>query len=384
MLIDSTKKLIIALFLLITLVACSRNELNGDILIDDSDFLRSDSGIYLDTAVTEQKVIRTESDNSIHPDTTADIAEQIAVSAESENDICMGDVTRLNNLALSFGDYLYISSMHNKLVFWDKDSYGNYHSWEIEREFFPIATRIYSIFKYDDKIVGICRNREGEEGIIVYNSDLSVYRSKEHDSFFSSKYLHNNLLYGFNYSSTSELSAIKSINLDSLEFEEIYLYETPRNIDFIIGSNGKIIIAEYLEGSITQYSEYIDGVLTPIFETKPSTPILYDSRGIFYLEFKNTTSERNLMLWNGNESIKISSIRDDDMNPWVFRFGDSGNIIILDDFFISIHYSIHYGAEDPYLLIQGLNSSNSKRVPLKKWDFTEADIERNGETFAGI
>jgi hypothetical protein len=152
-------------------------------------------------------------------------------------------------------------------------------------------------------------------------------------------------------------------------------------MDFIISTSGKIIIKEAdFEKEVATYFECNDGLLLPILTTKNSEPISYDSRGLFYLEFDNIVSEKNLMLWDGRVSKKISAMETHDMSRENFWDGLSGDIIILSEFFISIHSL----AEEPYLLIQQFNSNDSTKIPLKKWKFTEADMGRFGETFDGI
>lgn len=46
--------------------------------------------------------------------------------------------------------------------------------------------------------------------------------------------------------------------------------------------------------------------------------------------------------------------------------------------------SIHQLSKEPYILIQKIGSKKYKKTLLKTWNFTEADMERNGETFSGI
>jgi len=300
-------------------------------------------------------------------------------SVMSDNNIYHSSVIHLNNLATSFNDYLYVNSMYVDLVFSDKDEYGMYHSWKMPEDLFLGTWRIHNIFKYTDKLVCICTNEEGNDEIIVYNLDFSIFKRKEIDRF-SPKYLYGDLLYGFSYPSGSKQITIKAINLDSLESEEIYSYENSKNVDFIVNVSGKVVIVENLEGGNTRYSEYKDGLLSSVLDTNSSSPILYDSRGLFYLEDNNTASEMNLMLWDGNKSNEIVVVKIDDMSDWLFMGGFSGNVIVFDEFFLSIHYA----AEDPYLLVQQFNSKDSKKVLLKKWNTTEADIARNGETFSGI
>ena len=105
----------------------------------------------------------------------------------------------------------------------------------------------------------------------------------------------------------------------------------------------------------------------------------YDDRGIFYLE-EDTDSYWNLMLWDGEDIRRIDKVEIDDMDAWIFFNGLPGNIIIEENFFVSIHTF----TEEPYALVHDFDSKKDTHIPLKKWDFTEADMERFGETFSGI
>lgn len=86
------------------------------------------------------------------------------------------------------------------------------------------------------------------------------------------------------------------------------------------------------------------------------------------------------MFWDGMDIQMIEEIEIDDMNEWIFFNGLPGNIIIEEDFFVSIHTF----TEEPYLLIHSFDSKQDTHIVLKKWTFTEADMERYGETFSGI
>ncbi|MDL2302730.1 hypothetical protein LJC58_10340 [Lachnospiraceae bacterium OttesenSCG-928-D06] len=73
-------------------------------------------------------------------------------------------------------------------------------------------------------------------------------------------------------------------------------------------------------------------------------------KGIFYIGEKDSSSQMNLMLWDGSESKIVGDIKTD----------------------------------NPYVLIQQIDSDEKEKILLEKWDFTEADMEMYGETFSGI
>ncbi len=286
-------------------------------------------------------------------------------------------VFHLNNRATSFEDYLYISSMYADYVFSDRDEQGDYHLWQGPEEMFSGITRVYYFFKYNNQLVCICENEKGNNEIIIYNLDFTIQNRKEIE-LSRPKYICGNLLYI--YSNSTEYSIIKSINLDSLEENEIYSCKIEKQLGFIVNHEGEIIISQSFDEFKTIYFEYKGNLLIPIIETNSSIPVRYDSRGLFYLKDIDSKSHMNLMLWNGSNSQKIGAIKTDDMDRWIFLDGVQGNIIIRNDFFVSIHTM----TENPYLLVQSFDSTDNKRISLKKWPFTEADIERYGETFSGI
>lgn len=86
------------------------------------------------------------------------------------------------------------------------------------------------------------------------------------------------------------------------------------------------------------------------------------------------------MLWDGKDIRMIEKVKIDDIDTWIFSNGLPGNIMIEEDFFVSIHTA----AEEPYLLIHSFDSKEYTHIALKKWPFTEADMWRYGETFSGI
>jgi len=283
----------------------------------------------------------------------------------------------LNNRATSFGDYLYVHSINAYHIFSDKDEQGNYYSWQVPEDLLSETMNVHYLFKYEDQLICICTNEKGDEEVIIYDSNL-IIQSRKDIEFFSPRYVCGNLLYG--YSNSTEYTTIKTINLESLEIKNIYSSALEKRLDFIINNNEDIIISKSSDKMTTCYFKYDKGLLTPLTETKNSALLFYDSRGLFYLEESNTNSQWNLICWDGNNSRMIGEIKTDDMDEWIFNNGFPGNIIIEDEFFASIHTI----AEDPYVLIQRFDSKESKRISLKKWPFTEADMGRFGETFSGI
>ena|GEM_PF-4003035 len=283
----------------------------------------------------------------------------------------------LNNRATSFGDYLYVHSINAYLIFSDKDEQGNYYSWQVPEDLLSETMSVHYLFQYEEQLICICTNEKGNEEVIIYDSNFIIKSRKEIESF-SPRYVYGNLLYG--YSNSTEYTTIKTINLDSLEVKNIYSSALEKRLDFIINNNEDMIISKSSDRMTTCYFKYDKGLLTPLLETKNSALVFYDSRGLFYLEEKDVASQMSLMLWDGNHIRTIGEIKTDDMNEWLFTNGITGNIIVEDEFFASIHTI----AEDPYVLIQRFDSKESKRISLKKWPFTEADIGRYGETFSGI
>ena len=86
------------------------------------------------------------------------------------------------------------------------------------------------------------------------------------------------------------------------------------------------------------------------------------------------------MLWNGTDIQLIEKVKIDDMSEWMFFNGLPGNVMIEEDFFASIHTL----AEEPYVLVHYFESKDDSFIPLKKWNFSEADMERFGKCFSGI
>lgn len=225
-------------------------------------------------------------------------------------------------------------------------------------------------------MICISQITNGNSEIIIYDSNLAIKNRKELTSF-NLQYISGKLLYG--HSNSIEHTIIKTIDLETLEVNDIFELELEKRPDFIINNNREMIICEHPERDKTLYFKYDNESLALILESKNGILVCYDYRGLFYLEELNTDSQWNLMLWDGANIQMIKEIKTDDMNEWIFTNGLSGNIIIEDDFFVSIHTL----AEDPYLLIHSFDSEEIKRIALEKWSFTEADMERYGETFSG-
>ncbi|WP_349944216.1 hypothetical protein ABFV83_12355 [Lacrimispora sp. BS-2] len=283
----------------------------------------------------------------------------------------------LNNKAILFGDYLYIKSMYADYIFSGKDEHGNYHLWESPKDLFTGITKVHYVIKHNNQLICISENEKGNNEIIIYNSEFKIQNRKE-INLISPEYIYANVLYG--YTISSGYRTLTAIKLDSLEEKDIYSCESDKLFRFIINENGEVIISENLDRAITRYFKYEEKTLFPIIETKPSIPVLYDSRGLFYLEESDSASQMNLMLWDGKSNQKVGNVKTDDMNEWSFSNGIFGNIVIDDKYFVSIHIN----TDVPYLLIQQFDSGENKRIPLEKWTFTEADMERYGETFSGV
>lgn len=289
------------------------------------------------------------------------------------------EVFYLNNKTTSFGNYLYINSMNIDYVFSDRDEQGNYFSWQMPRDLLllPETTRVYYLLKYNDQLICLCNNEKGNDEIIIYDMDFTIRKRKETE-LINPQYIYGNTLYGI--AIPGELRTLRAINLDSFEINDIYSCQDDQIFRFILNGNGELILSEYPDDMRTCYYKYEDGVFMPMIETKSSTPLLYDSRGLFYLEDSDSVTQMNLMLWDGYHSRVIGEVKIDDMNEWLFGNGLPGNIIIEKDFFASIHTL----AEEPFVLIQPYDSKETKRISLKNWPFTEADMSRNGETFSGV
>lgn len=325
-----------------------------------------------DTIQENQSIITDSSPEKFSGEESPKEEKHLSVDISADNSL-----RSLANKAIPFGDYLYIKSMYADYIFSVRDEQGIYHFWENPESLFTDATRIYNIIKYNDQLICICENENGNSEIIVYNSEFKIQNRKEIDRI-SPEYIYANTLYGYSVSSKNRM--LTAINLDSLEENDIYSCEIERLFRFIMNENGEIIIAKDSNPSQTIYFKCEEDSLLPILETESSFPVFYDSRGIFYLEKGDSISQINLMLWDGNDSRIVGDIKTDDMNEWSFTSGIAGNIIIDDKFFVSIHIN----TDDPYLLIQQFDSHEYKKIPLEKWAFTEADIERYGETFSGI
>lgn len=292
------------------------------------------------------------------------------------NNVDNEQVYSLNNKATLFGDYLIINSMRTNLIFYDKDDAGNFHSWQFPEDFLPGVMRTYCHFKYKDQLICISQIEGGDSEIIIYDSSF-VVKDRKKLTIFNPQYISGKLLYG--HTNSVDRTIIKAIDLETLEVRDIYALELEKRPDFIINNNREMIVCEHPEIDKTLYFKYNNELLTPIFETKNSVLVSYDYRGVFYLE-ENTDSHWNLMIWDGMDIHMIEKVKIDDMDEWIFSNGLPGNIIIEENFFVSIHTL----PEEPYLLIHSFDSKQDTKIALKKWSFTEADMWRYGETFSGI
>ena len=300
------------------------------------------------------------------------VEDVIQTEIETKN----GQAYFLNNKATLFGEYLCINSMHTNLIFYDKDNTGNYGSWKYPKEILPEVTGTYRHFKYKDQLVCVLQTEERNGEIIIYNSDLEI-ENRRKITFFNPQYICGTLLYGHNNS--TEYTKIIAIDLETLEEKEICELELIKRPNFMINSNKEIIVCEHPEKDKTLFFKFENERLTPIFDAKNSVLVSYNDRGLFYLE-ENTDSYWNLMLWDGTDIQPIEKVEIDDMDEWIFFNGLPGNIIVEENFFVSIHTL----TDEPYVSVHYFDSKKDMHIPLKKWNFSEADMERFGERFSGI
>lgn len=315
---------------------------------------------------------------SYEPFLKMDFAEGVIQGAiESEwNSLKKEQAYSLNNKATFWGKYLLINSMHASLIFYNRDNMGNYDSWVYPEELLPEVLGTYRHFKYKEQLVCVSHTEKGNSEITIYDSDLAVKNRREF-AIFSPQYICGTLLYG--HSNSIEYTKIIAIDLETLEAKDICKLEPEKRPGFIINSDNEIIISEHPERDRTLFSKLENEKLNPFFEAKNSVFVNYDDREMYYLE-EETDSCWNLMLWDGEDVQWIDKVEIDDMDEWIFFNGLPGNIIIEENFFVSIHTL----AEEPYVLVHDFDSRKDTHIPLKKWDFTEADMERFGETFSGI
>lgn len=315
---------------------------------------------------------------SYEPFLKMDFAEGVIQGAiESEwNSLKKEQAYSLNNKATFWGKYLLINSMHASLIFYNRDNMGNYDSWVYPEELLPEVLGTYRHFKYKEQLVCVSHTEKGNSEITIYDSDLAVKNRREF-AIFSPQYICGTLLYG--HSNSIEYTKIIAIDLETLEAKDICKLEPEKRPGFIINSDNEIIISEHPERDKTLFSKLENEKLNPFFEAKNSVFVNYDDREMYYLE-EETDSCWNLMLWDGEDVQWIDKVEIDDMDEWIFFNGLPGNIIIEENFFVSIHTL----AEEPYVLVHDFDSRKDTHIPLKKWDFTEADMERFGETFSGI
>ncbi len=315
---------------------------------------------------------------SYEPFLKMDFAEGVIQGAiESEwNSLKKEQAYSLNNKATFWGKYLLINSMHASLIFYNRDNMGNYDSWVYPEELLPEVLGTYRHFKYKEQLVCVSHTEKGNSEITIYDSDLAVKNRREF-AIFSPQYICGTLLYG--HSNSIEYTIIIAIDLETLEAKDICKLEPKKRPGFIINSDNEIIISEHPERDRTLFSKLENEKLNPFFEAKNSVFVNYDDREMYYLE-EETDSCWNLMLWDGEDVQWIDKVEIDDMDEWIFFNGLPGNIIIEENFFVSIHTL----AEEPYVLVHDFDSRKDTHIPLKKWDFTEADMERFGETFSGI
>lgn len=312
-----------------------------------------------------------------HPQVSNESSPVVQIRIEPEwNDPKNEQAYSLNNKATLFEEYLCINSMYTNLIFYNKDNAGNYNSWKSPEELLPGVMRTRRHFKYKDQLVCISQTENGNSEIIIYNSNLEI-ENRRRIPFFNPQYICGNILYGHN--NLTEHTKIIAIDLETLEIKDICELEQAKRPNFIINSNKEIIVCEHPEKDKTLYFKFENKELEPIFATKNSVLVSYDNRGLFYLE-EGMDSEWNLMLWDGTDIQLIEKVKTDDMNEWIFFNGLPGNVMIEADFFVSIHTL----AEEPYVLVHYFDSKKDTHIPLKKWNFSEADMERFGETFSGI
>ncbi len=281
----------------------------------------------------------------------------------------------LKNRAVLFDEYLYIQSNYVDLVFTNEDGQGIWHSWESPANFFTGIEWGRQPFHYGDYPVCIGENEEGGRDIIVYDQDFMVLRRNEIPSG-SAWYVYKNFL----YSSVSggEYRKIIRTNLDTLESEEIYSDQESGILDFGLNEKGELIIP-VIRDSGKYYCKYKDGNVISLFRAGTGRIVHCDERGIFFMEEGTLSDLLTLKLWDGEQCRTIKEIPKEGMDPFLFRNGIAGSIIIENDFFVSIHEA----TEVPYLLVHFFNSGREEKLQLEKWGFTEADMERYGETFSG-
>ncbi len=299
------------------------------------------------------------------------------------------DVDNLNGRAAIIGDSLLILARSNRTAFFafEREQAGFYSSWKDLKDVLPSLILASCIFVYNDQIVYIGINQNWEEAIYIYDREFKLIKEMQFElKSFSPDYRYNNWLYGASQDAESRWGITK-VNLDTLETETISLDSEHAPYGICRNYDGAIMFAVSSGDVGAEYFQYKNQTLTPLFQTAGWGGLLHcDYRGLFYLEGPEELwdgegeREAELKLWDGHNASVIATIETADIDEWLFRDLLGGSIIIEDDFFISIHDNYR----SPYLLIHSFDSSEPERIELKEWNFTESDMDRNGDTYYGI
>jgi len=275
--------------------------------------------------------------------------------------------------AVFFGDYFFVSdrfSYNVRRVFYNRDEQGNYRSWEEIEDFLPDIGRVSYIFKYNGQLFCVSRMEGVGRELVVYNSDFTVSNRKKVDIY--PKYIYNNWLYGYVGQENLDCESIIRINLEDFSEQTIYSYKETEDIYFEMNEMGEIIIYEMdSDQKTTQYYTIQENTLTPVFKTGYSMAVGYNKNGLFYLE-KSTGSEDllDLKCWDGTEQREVSKIKTDDRHSTFVGLDIQGDYIV----------TFHRKTDEPYVLVESVDGKVKKKVMMQKWEFTEADMNRFGET----
>jgi len=277
--------------------------------------------------------------------------------------------------AVFFGDYFFVSASYSlQKVFYNRDEQGNYRSWQEITDFLPDIGHVSHLFKYNGQLFCVSRTEEVGRELVVYNADFAVSKRKKVDIY--PQYIYNDWLYGYAWQENSEGESIIRINLGDFSEQTIYSYKIMEAVCFEMNEMGEIIIYEMdSDQKTTQYYTIQENTLTPVFKTGYSMAVGYNKNGLFYLE-KSTGSEDllDLKCWDGTEQREVSKIKTDD------RLSVFAGVDIQGDYIVTFHRN----TDEPYVLVESIDGKVKKKVMMQKWEFTDADMDRFGETFSGL
>ena len=282
--------------------------------------------------------------------------------------------------AVFFGDYFFVSDRFSydvRRVFYNRDEQGNYLSWKEIEDFLPDIGRVSELFKYNGQLFCVSSNKALGWELMVYNQDFTVSKRKVMDKVrIYPQYIYDNWLYSYAWQENSDRESIIRINLEDLSEQTIYSYKIMEAVCFEMNEMGEIIIYKMdSDQKTTQYYTIRENTLIPVFKTGDSMAVGYNKNGLFYLEESSESEDVwDLKCWDGTVQREVSKVKTDDRHSVFAGLDIQGDYIV----------TFHRNTEEPYVLVESIDGKVKKKVMMQKWEFTDADMDRFGETFSGL